>query len=88
MPIRDIWRADLIIGFSNTSTHRIYTTSALEHRVYIEVAEPLEHREEDLMEAAIALLLPLLFLAPISLLGIWWIIRLSLRKVVIFTTCY
>ncbi|MGO2510569.1 ATP-binding protein [Marinomonas polaris] len=79
-----IFGEDLKIGFSNTSTHRIYTTSALEHRVYIEVAEPLEHREEDLMEAAIALLLPLLFLAPISLLGIWWIIRLSLRKVVIF----
>ncbi|MGO2235438.1 MAG: ATP-binding protein [Marinomonas sp.] len=79
-----IFGEDLKIGFSNTSTHRIYTTSALEHRVYIAVAEPLEHREEDLMEAAIALLLPLLFLAPISLLGIWWIIRLSLRKVVIF----
>ncbi|NLU97604.1 two-component sensor histidine kinase [Marinomonas sp. UCMA 3892] len=79
-----IFGEDLKIGFSNTSTHRIYTTSALEHHVYIAVAEPLEHREEDLMEAAIALLLPLLFLAPISLLGIWWIIRLSLRKVVIF----
>ncbi|MFT4573655.1 MAG: two-component system OmpR family sensor kinase, partial [Marinomonas primoryensis] len=79
-----IFGEGLKIGFSNTSTHRIYTTSALEHRVYIEVAEPLAHRDEDLMEAAIALLLPLLFLAPISLLGIWWIIRLSLRKVVVF----
>lgn len=79
-----IFGEGLKIGFSNTSTHRIYTTSALEYRVYIEVAEPLAHRDEDLMEAAIALLLPLLFLAPISLLGIWWIIRLSLRKVVVF----
>ena len=73
-----------ILGFSNSATHRIYTTSALNNRVYIEAAEPLAHRNEDLMEAIVALLLPLLVLAPISLLGIWWIIRLSLRKVIVF----
>ncbi|WP_421847719.1 ATP-binding protein [Marinomonas sp.] len=80
----EIFGDTLQLGFSTTATHRIYTRSALDNRVYIEVAEPLDHREEDLMEAGIALLLPLVFLAPISLLGIWWVIRLSLRKVVVF----
>lgn len=72
------------LGFSSTPTYRIYSTSALNSHIYIEVAESLEHRQEDLMEVGMALLMPLLLLIPISLLGVWGIIHLSLRKVTIF----
>ncbi|WP_417566162.1 ATP-binding protein [Marinobacter sp.] len=71
-------------GFSNTATHRIYGASAVSDTIYIEVAEPLAHRREAALEAGLALLLPLIFLVPISLLGVWWIVRFSLRKVVEF----
>ncbi|PHQ26720.1 two-component sensor histidine kinase [Marinobacter guineae] len=71
-------------GFSNTATHRIYGASAVSDTLYIEVAEPLAHRREAALEAGLALLMPLVFLVPISLLGVWWIVRLSLRKVVEF----
>ncbi|GGC64552.1 ATP-binding protein [Marinobacter halophilus] len=71
-------------GFSNTSTHRIYGASAVSDTMFIEVAEPLAHRREAALEAGLALLMPLVFLIPISLLGVWWIVRLSLRKVVEF----
>lgn len=71
-------------GFSNTSTHRIYGASAVSETIYIEVAEPLAHRREAALEAGLALLMPLVLLIPVSLLGIWWIVRLSLRKVTEF----
>ncbi|WP_273203334.1 ATP-binding protein [Marinobacter subterrani] len=71
-------------GFSNTSTHRIYGASAVSDTIYIEVAEPLAHRREAALEAGLALLMPLLFLIPVSLLGVWWVVRLSLRRVVEF----
>jgi two-component system OmpR family sensor kinase len=71
-------------GFSTTSTHRIYGASAVSDTFYIEVAEPLAHRREAALEAGLALLLPLIFLIPISLWGVWWIVRRSLRQVVNF----
>jgi two-component system OmpR family sensor kinase len=71
-------------GFSNTPTHRLYGASAVSNTIYLEVAEPLAHRRKSALEAGLALLMPLVVLIPVSLLGIWWIVRLSLRKVVNF----
>lgn len=71
-------------GFSNTETHRLYGASAVSDTLYLEVAEPLAHRREAALEAGLALLMPLILLIPISLLGIWWIVRLALRPVVEF----
>jgi two-component system OmpR family sensor kinase len=71
-------------GFSNTPTHRLYGASAVSNTIYLEVAEPLAHRRKSALEAGFALLMPLVFLIPVSLLGIWWIVRLSLRKVINF----
>ncbi|MDP1716454.1 MAG: histidine kinase dimerization/phospho-acceptor domain-containing protein, partial [Burkholderiales bacterium] len=71
-------------GFSQTATHRIYGASAISETIFIDVAEPLTHRREAAMETVLALLLPLTVLIPLSLLIVWWIIRLSLRKVVVF----
>jgi two-component system OmpR family sensor kinase len=69
-------------GFSETMTHRFYGASAVSNTIYIEVAEPLAHRRLAVLEASLALLIPLLFLIPVSLLGVWWVIKRSLRRVV------
>lgn len=68
-------------GFRSTETHRIYGESAVSGTILIEVAEPLEHRREASVEAALALLLPLALLVPFGLLGAWVLVRLSLRPV-------
>ena len=70
-------------GFSQTLTHRIYGESAISETLYIEVAEPLDHRREAVLDTSLALPLPLIFLIPISLVGVWWVIKRSLRRVVL-----
>jgi two-component system OmpR family sensor kinase len=71
-------------GFSETATHRIYTTSGLRETLFIEVAERLKHRREAALEAALALFWPLLLLIPLSLLGTWLFVRFSLRSILIY----
>lgn len=68
-------------GFTTTSKYRLYGASALRESVFIEIAEPLAHRREAAQEALLALLLPLLALIPISLLGTWLFVHVSLRSV-------
>lgn len=71
-------------GFRDTATHRLYGEAAVSGTVVLEVAEPLKHRREAAFEAAVALFLPLLFLVPVSLLGVWWFVRRSMRPVLAF----
>lgn len=71
-------------GFSTTKKYRLYGASALRETVFIEIAEPLDHRREAAREALFALLLPLLALIPISLLGTWLFVRISLRSVLAY----
>ena len=71
-------------GFSTTQKYRLYGASALRNTLFIEIAEPLGHRREAAREALLALLLPLLALIPISLLGTWLFVRLSLRSVLAY----
>lgn len=70
-------------GFFATTTHRFYGTSAVSDTIYIEVAEPLAHRHKAVLETILALLTPLLLLVPVSLFGVWWLIRRSLRRVIV-----
>ena len=70
-------------GFSETATHRFYGASAVSGTIYIEVAEPLAHRRAAVLDTLFALLAPLLLLIPVSLLSVWWLIRRSLRRVVV-----
>ncbi len=70
-------------GFSETPTHRIYTEGAISRTLYIEVAEPLVHRRNAVLETSLALLTPLILLIPVSLIGVWWAVRRSLRQVVV-----
>lgn len=71
-------------GFSTTEKYRLYGASALRGSLFIEVAEPLKHRREAAREALFALLMPLLALIPISLLGTWLFVRISLRSVLAY----
>lgn len=74
-----VFDREAIQGFSTTATHRLYGTSALRDTVFLQIAEPLAHRQEAAWSATVALLLPLLGLIPLSLLGIWLLVRFSLR---------
>ena len=71
-------------GFSTTDRFRLYGASAPHGTMFIEIAEPLSHRREAAREALLALLLPLLALIPISLLGTWLFVRISLRSVLAY----
>lgn len=71
-------------GFTTTSTHRLFGASALRETIILELAEPLAHRRQAARDTAIALLLPLFFLVPLSLLGIWLFVRFSLKSVVAY----
>ncbi|EJL01477.1 MULTISPECIES: ATP-binding protein [Pseudomonas] len=68
-------------GFSSTGKYRLYGASTQDQTLFIEVAEPLHHRREAAQEALWALLSPLWLLIPVSLLGTWALVRLSLRSV-------
>ncbi|WP_108659634.1 ATP-binding protein [Acuticoccus kandeliae] len=72
-------------GFRTTPTHRIYGDAAVGGTIVLEVAEPLEHRREAMFEAAAALLFPLVILVPLSLLGVWLLVRSALRPLRDFT---
>ncbi len=69
-------------GFSNTETHRIYGESAVSGSIFIEVAEPLRHRREAAIESTIALAVPLALFLPLSVAGVWWLVRRSMAPVV------
>ena len=71
-------------GFFDTPSHRIYGDSAVSNTLFIEVAEPLAHRRQAAIETSLALLLPLIFLVPVSLICVWWAVRFSLRRVLVF----
>ena len=71
-------------GFSTQAGYRLYGESAVSGSIFIEVAEPLAHRSQAMHKAIMALLLPLLLLIPLSLLGVWWLVRASLRSVLAY----
>ena len=73
-------------GFSDTATQRIYTASALRGTLFIEVAEPRQHRHDALLHAFFALLWPLALLIPLSLVGTWLLVRFSLRSIRVYST--
>ena len=79
-----IFNPQPIEGFSTTQKYRLYGASALRQTLFIDIAEPLGHRREAAREALFALLLPLLALIPISLLGTWLFVRISLRSVLAY----
>ncbi|MGB3539758.1 MAG: ATP-binding protein [Mesorhizobium sp.] len=66
------------MGFADTPTHRIYTDAALQGTLTISVAEPLARRRVVAWQTLLGLALPLGLLVPISLIGVWAVVRLSM----------
>lgn len=66
------------MGFANTPTHRIYSDAALQGTITISIAEPLARRHIVAREILVGLALPLGLLIPISLIGVWAVVRLSM----------
>ncbi len=71
-------------GFQDTATHRLYGEAAVSDTIFIEIAEPLEHRRRAALEAAAGLFLPLPLLIPLSLIGVWRFVRRSMKPVLAF----
>lgn len=69
------------LGLRTRATHRLYGASAVSGTIFIEVAEPLASRNQALRQSLKLLLLPLIFLIPLSLLGIWLFVGYSLGGV-------
>jgi two-component system, OmpR family, sensor kinase len=71
--------------FVTTDKHRIFFDSALQGNITISIADPLAHRQEAIREAGQALLIPLLLLVPVSLLSVFFLVRITMRPVRAFT---
>ncbi len=76
-----VFGSQSMLGFTTTTTHRLYGASALRGTLFLQIAEPLAYRRKAVLDATIALLLPLVFLIPASMFGIWLFVRFSLRSV-------
>jgi two-component system OmpR family sensor kinase len=79
----DIFSTQPQDGFSESSTHRFYREAAVSNTIYIDIAEPLSHRRAAVLETIFTLLIPLVLLVPVSLVGVWWVIKWSLRRTVL-----
>jgi two-component system OmpR family sensor kinase len=78
---REPFAAPLQRGFFDTPTHRIYTEAAVSGTLFLQVADPLEARNEAVLEGALSLILPLLALVPLSMAAIWLVVRRSLAPI-------
>lgn len=73
--------APLSTGYFDAPTQRIYTITGRSGTVFLQVADPMSHREEAMAEGAIVLVLPLLALVPLSVIAIWLTVRRALAPV-------
>ncbi|MDP9838231.1 two-component system OmpR family sensor kinase [Neorhizobium huautlense] len=68
-------------GFWKNTTYQFYTATDESAKVFIQVADAFENREEALREGAIALFLPLALLIPVSGIAIWLVVRRAVQPV-------
>lgn len=78
---KEPYPAPLLPGFANTDTLRIYTEGTVSGDLFVHVAETHDHRHEAILEAGLALALPLLLMVPLSALAIHRIVRRSMAPV-------
>ena len=69
------------MGFADTPTHRIYFDAALRGAVTIAAAEPLAHRRKAARDVLLRLALPLGLIVPLSLIGVWGVVRISMASI-------
>ena len=65
------------MGFSDTPSHRLYSDAALQGTITITVAEPQARRRALARQVLVGLARPLALIVPVSLIGIWAVVRLS-----------
>lgn len=68
-------------GFWKNATYQFYTATSEDRRIFVQVADAFENREEAVREGAIALFLPLILLIPVSGMMIWLVVRRAVRPV-------
>lgn len=74
--IKGPFPAPLVEGFWQDDKARYYTVAAADNTIFVQVADQMKNRREATNEGALALLLPILVLVPLSL----YIIRLVARR--------
>lgn len=71
-------------GFQTASGLRLYTEAGVQGTLFVTAAEPTRDRRQAVIEAAGTLLWPLVLLLPLSQLGVWALVRYTLRPVLVF----
>ncbi|WP_374310362.1 sensor histidine kinase [Methylocella sp.] len=71
-------------GFHTTERLRAYTEAAVRGTIFVTTAEELDHRQAAVRHAAVALIWPLIALAPLALIAAWLSVRLALKPLVAF----
>lgn len=79
-----VFNQKLITGFSSSATHRLYSATAIQASLYIEVAESIAQRRKAIRTTALALLWPLLLLIPLCFVGTWFFVRYGLRNLLAY----
>ncbi|QIG50300.1 sensor histidine kinase [Nordella sp. HKS 07] len=75
--------APLEPGFHDTPNYRIYTEADTAQGLFLQVADPLDHRREAAAEGSFTLILPMLLLAPLSIIAIWFIVWRALAPIAV-----
>ena len=68
-------------GFVDHGQYRVFNLISRDDNVVVQVAEHLAHRREALAEGLQFLAIPFLVFVPLSLVGVWFITRLTLEPV-------
>lgn len=68
-------------GFVTTDAYRVFTLPLVSQSLYVQVAEPIEQRDEELFEAASGFLVPLALFVPLSGLLAWLLANRAFRPV-------
>lgn len=71
-------------GFQDVGGLRLYTEAAVQGTLFVTAAEPISHRREAVIDAVGMLLWPLALLLPLSQLGVWALVRFTLRPILAF----
>ena len=68
-------------GFVELDGWHIYTEAAVSDSIFIQVAQTETHRDEEIFEAALGFVLPILILMPVSALVAWLVLARFLKPV-------
>lgn len=71
----------LAAGFADTSTHRIFTAVSPDGAIFLQVADAFANRREAIVEAGMALFLPLIVLIPASIIAVIFVVRRTLYPI-------